>query len=530
MKEFLQKLGKSLMMPISVIAAAGIFLGLSAVLQNPNIVGQSFVEMTTVQQVLGFIRTLIGTLFGNLPILFAISVAIGMAKDEKATAAFSTVIGFLLFHVTLSYMLGLDGITAATTNVDYLTKEVGMSTLEATKIFATYDTVLGIFSFRMSVFGGILVGLFVSMLHNRFYQIELPTAISFFGGRRFIPIITVVLVPFLALAMFFAWPFLNKGIVGIGEFITGAGAFGPFLFGFLERLLVPTGLHHILNQLTRFTPVGGVAMVDGQQVSGALNIFNAVLAQATPDIETMKEATRFLAQGKIPFMTFGLPAACLAMYRAAKPQHKKRVAALLSAAALASFTTGITEPIEFAFLFVSPILFVFHAFMAGLSFMLADLFNIGIGNVQGGVIDLTVFGILQGLKTNWWITVMIGTCYSFVYYFVFKWVINRFNVKTPGREDENEVEGSDIVINDETTIGDAIVSALGGKENIKEVENCFTRLRLVLYSVDRIDEAAIKATGAAGIVRINDTNLQVIYGPKVERIALEVKRSCSIVA
>ncbi len=519
MKGYLQKLGKSLMMPISIIAASGIFLGLAAVLQNPNIVGQTFVDITVVQQFIGFIRLLINTLFGNLPVLFAISIAIGLAKEEKATAAFGAVIGFLLFHVSISYILGLNGITAATRTVDYLT-ETGLSTLEATSIASSYETVLGIFTFRMNVLGGIISGIWVAWMHNKFYKIELPTAISFFGGKRFVPIIITVTIPFLSLIMYFVWPFVNSGIVGIGNIIAEAGAIGTFIFGSVERLLIPTGLHHILNQIVRFTPVGGVEVIDGEQMVGALNIFNALLAQNNPDYSIMAEATRFLSQGKVPVMVFGLPAACLAMFRASKPTEKKRVKALLLAAALASFTTGITEPIEFAFIFVSPILFIFHAIMSGLAFFLMDILNVAIGNVQGGIIDLTVFGILQGSETNWWMAVIVGLFYAVIYYYAFKYVIERFDVKTPGREDESFEE---VPMNEATDRGAAIVAALGGKENIKEIENCFTRLRLVLGSIEKIDENAIKATGAAGIVKVNDTNLQVIYGPQVEKIALEVK-------
>lgn len=520
MKDFLQKLGKSLMMPISIIAAAGIFLGLGSVLQNPAIVGETFVSFEFVQSIIGFVRALAGALFGNLPILFAVSIAIGMAKTEKATAAFSAVIGFIIFHITLNYILALNGFTAETTAIDYLI-EAGASQLEATQTTSQYETVLGIFTLRMNVFGGILSGMLVAILHNRFYNIELPMAISFFGGKRFVPIITTIMMPFLGLVMYFIWPFLGMGIEGIGNIIAQAGLFGTFLFGFLERLLVPTGLHHILNQLVRFTPIGGAEMINGDQVVGALNIFNTLLAQNTPDLAMMSEATRFLAQGKVPFMVFGLPAACYAMVKTARSGEQKRVKGLLFAAALASFTTGITEPIEFAFIFVSPILFIFHALMSGLSFMLMDLFNVVIGNVQGGVIDLGVFGVLQGLDTRWYFAVLVGIGYAFAYYFVFKKVILKQNVQTPGREKLDE--GNDVVIKDTGNIGESIVTALGGKENIQEIENCFTRLRLVLGDANIADVAALKRTGAAGVVKIDDTHLQVIYGPQVEGIALKVK-------
>lgn len=522
-KDFWQRLGKALMTPISLIAAAGIFLGIAAVLQNPSIVGEAFIEMTAVQYVIGIVRALAGGIFGNLPILFAVSISFGLARKEKTTAAFAGVIGFILFHTTIQYLLQANDITAITYSVEGL-METGLSEIQATQTASQYESVLGIFTLRMNVFGGIIVGILVSFLHNKFHTIDLPTAISFFGGKRFVPIITTVTIPFLAIIMYFIWPFFGAAIEGIGNVIAQAGLLGTFLFGFLERLLIPTGLHHILNQLVRFTPIGGVAEIDGNQVVGALNIFNTSLAQDTPDMGVMAEATRFLAQGKIPFMVFGLPAAAYAMVKVAYQEKRKEVKGLMSASGLASFTTGITEPIEFSFIFVSPILFVFHAFMAGLSFMLMDAFGVVIGNVQGGVIDLVVFGVLQGTATNWFWAVLVGLIYAPIYYFVFKTVIEKRRVLTPGRDandDEMDIEEDSKVSEDE--LGEAIVQALGGAGNIESIDNCFTRLRLVLGDTSKVDEAGLKKTGAAGMVRLDETNYQVIYGPKVENIAPKVK-------
>lgn len=532
MKEYLQKLGKSLMMPISVIAAAGIFLGLASVLQNPAIVGEHFTSLDAVQNVIGFIRAIVGALFANLPILFAVSVAIGLAKEEKTTAAFSGIIGFILFHVTISYILNLQGINAATMSIEALV-ESGKSTLEATQTAAIYENVLGIFTYRTNVFGGVIVGIAVAMIHNRFYRTELPMAISYFGGKRLVPIMTIIFIPFLGIIMAYIWPFLGMGIEQIGVFIAESGSIGVFLFGFIERLLVPTGLHHILNQLVRFTPIGGVAMIDGEQYVGALNIFNELLTQNDPDMGIMRESTRFLSQGKIPFMVFGLPAACYAMFKTARPSEKTRVKALLLAAAVASFTTGITEPIEFSFIFVSPILFVFHALMSGISFMLMSILGVAIGNVQGGAIDLLVFGVLRGIDTRWFFTVILGIIYAFAYYFFFKFIITKRNLQTPGREQEPALATNDGTTNSSATIapnelGQTIVSALGGVENIESIDNCFTRLRLVLKDTDQVDEATLKQTGAVGVMKLNHTNIQVIYGPQVESIALKVKDAAQL--
>lgn len=524
-KGYLQKLGKSLMMPISIIAAAGIFLGLASVLQNPAIVGENFVNLLAVQNSIGFIKAIVAALFGNLPILFAISVTIGLAKTEKANAAFSAVIGFLLMHVTISYFLNLRGINVTTASIEAL-QEAGKSVVQATKQASLYESVLGIFTYRMNVFGGVVSGILTAWVHNRFYKTELPVFISFFGGKRLVPIMTTIFSPILGAFLFFIWPFLGAGIENIGNVIANAGLFGTFLFGSLERLLVPTGLHHILNQLVRFTPIGGVATIDGEQFVGALNIFNEQLALATPDMDIMRSATKFLSQGKIPFMVFGLPAAALAMYHTAAPENKTNVKGFLFAAALATFMTGITEPLEFSFIFLSPILFVFHALMAGFSFMFTNLLGVSIGNVQGGFIDLGVFGILRGVETRWFFEVLLGAIYAPAYYFVFKKVILWKNLKTPGRELELDARDvSEVKVSQSNNLGQAIVAALGGVGNIEAIDNCFTRLRMVLKDSEKIDEAALKTTGAAGVIKLDKSNVQVVYGPQVEGIALKVKEA-----
>lgn len=524
MKGFLQRLGKSLMMPISIIAAAGIFLGIAAALQNPNIVGEGFINLEFVQNIIGFIRKLAGVLFGNLPLLFAIALAIGMVDEEKPTAAFAGAIGFLVFHVTINYILGLEGITADTTAVKYLIENNKMDPIQASFVNAQYETVLGIFTYRMNVFGGVVSGLTVAALHNRFYKIKLPDAINFFGGRRFVPIITTVCVPVIGLVFYFIWPVIGNVIYQIGGLIEKSGAFGTFIFGFIERLLIPTGLHHILNQTVRFTAVGGSAVIDGEQVVGALNIFNASLASKTPvPADVVRMSTRFLAQGKIPIMMFGLIGAACAMYQTANEKEKGRIKALMIAGASASFVTGITEPLEFAFMFVSPVLFIFHAVMTGLSFFLMQIFGVMIGNVQGGIIDLAVFGILKGTETHWYFAVIVGIAYFFIYYFFFKFIILSRNIETPGREKE-ETEGAAVKLSgDMEETAENIITAVGGSSNIRVIDNCFTRLRLTLEDTSIVDDAALKATGAAGIVKPDKNNIQIIYGPKVEQIANSVK-------
>ena len=312
MKTFIQKFGKSMMGPLSIIVAAGLLLGLASTLLNPNVLGNVLANVKFVNDFVSLVNSLAGGLFGLLPILFCMSIAQGMSKEDKEVATFASIIGYILFHVTIRFFLGLNNITPETTSVEYLMAQ-GMDLLKATQTNAAYDTTMGIFTYRMSIFGGIVVGLWTSMIHNKFHTTQLPTAFSFFSGKRFVPIMMVVTIPFLAIAMYFIWPLFNMLINGFGSLLAAAGAFGTFIYGFLERLLIPTGLHHILNQMIRFTPIGGTAVVDGQTVSGALNIFNATLMQATPNMDIMRQATRFLTQGTHPFMVFGLPAACFAM-------------------------------------------------------------------------------------------------------------------------------------------------------------------------------------------------------------------------
>lgn len=526
MRIFVQKLGKSLMGPLSIIVAAGLLLGLASTLQNPNLFGSALAHVGFINDLVSLVNALAGGLFGLLPVLFCMSVAQGMSKEDKEVATFASVIGFILFHTTIRFFLSLRGLTAETTSIEYLTSQ-GMGLLEATQENAAYDTVMGIFTYRMSIFGGIIVGLWSAMIHNRFHETQLPTAFSFFSGKRFVPIMIVITIPVLAVVMYLIWPIFNMVINGFGNLLAAAGAFGTFIYGFLERLLIPTGLHHILNQLIRFTPIGGTAMIDGEQVSGALNIFNQLLMSSNPDMDAMRQATRFLTQGTHPFMVFGLPAACFAMYKTAYPQNRERVKGILLAAGLTSFFTGITEPIEFAFFFISPFLWLFHAFMAGMSFLINTLLGVCIGNAGGGLVDLMLFGVLRGPETKWMVNVVIGLAYAVIYFLVFKWAIIRFNIKTPGREDaSDEISGGGEI----TQLGTAILSAIGGKDNVVEIDNCISRLRLILKDTSLIDETALKSTGSLGLIRINETACQIVYGTKVEKAAAELKRAVKAVS
>src|SRR5690625_2406327 len=316
MRTTIQKFGRSMMGPLSIIVAAGLLLGIVTIITNPAIVGETFANAPFLQTFIGGVNAVVGAMFSILPILFAVSVATGMAAEDKEIAAFAVVIAFILFHITISYLLGLEGITAETTTLEYLTQE-GLSTVQATEISNAYDSVLGIFTYRMGVFGGIIAGLWTAFIHNRFHKTQLPIALSFFSGNRFVPIVIVVSIPLIAFVSYLVWPFFNNLINGLGRVINEAGIFGPFIYGFSERLLIPTGLHHVLNQLIRFTPIGGTATVDGETISGALTIFNAEMSSSDMNLENLRMSTRFLTQGYHPFMLFGLPGAAYAMYQTA---------------------------------------------------------------------------------------------------------------------------------------------------------------------------------------------------------------------
>ena len=395
-------------------------------------------------------------------------------------------------------------------------------------------TTVGINSLQMGVFGGIIVGLGVAYLHNKFYKIELPQSLSFFSGTKFVPIISAVVYLIVGIIMFYIWPTVQAGINGVGEVVRISGYFGTWVYGFMERLLIPFGLHHVFYLPFWQTSVGGTMEVGGKMIEGAQNIFFAQLADPSTTHFSV-EATRFMS-GKFPLMIFGLPGAALAMYKTAKPEKKKIVGGLLFSAALTSILTGITEPLEFTFLFVAPFLYLIHCIFAGLAYMLMHILQVGVGmTFSGGLIDLTLFGILPGNgRTNWLMIPLVGIGYFIVYYFLFSFLIKKFNLKTPGREDDDnaevklytkadvnakkgEVQSGEKSANADDDLSMAIVHGLGGKSNIESVDCCITRLRCTVADSNLVRDDVLKATGAAGVVKAG-AGVQVIYGPRVTLI------------
>lgn len=491
----LQRIGQSFMLPIALLPIAGIFLGIGSSLTNTNMLAayhlKGLMGPGTAPYILFSLLNSAGSIiFDNLPILFAVGVAIGMARSEKATAALSSIIAFFVMHSTIGSLITYTGrshsfLTGATTEI------------------------VGITSLQMGVFGGIIVGLGVAALHNRFYKIELPRVFSFFGGTHFIPIISAITYVGIGILMFYIWPPIQILINDAGKLVLMSGYGGTFVYGLLERALIPFGLHHVFYMPFWQTAVGGRELVNGQLIEGAQNIFFAELAN--PDTSHFSvAATRFMS-GKFPLMMFGLPGAALAMYTCARPENKKAVGSLLLSAAISSAVTGITEPLEFAFLFVAPPLYVIHCAFAGLSYMLMHMLNVGIGmTFSGGFLDFFLFGILQGnTKTSWLHVIPVGILYFIVYFIVFRVMILKFNYQTPGHEKDNAAP-----VNNADNKSQQILDGLGGLENISDLSCCATRLRVTLHRPSKLNKEKLLATGAAAVVA-NGDGVQVVYGPEV---------------
>lgn len=516
----LQRVGRAFMLPIALLPIAGLLLGIGAsftnatMLQEYNLVG--VLGEGTVPYAIFSLFSSVGTvIFDNLPIIFAMGVALGMAENEKATATLSAAIAFFVMHVTIHSLLALTGGLAPGALPE-----------------GTIANVVGITSLQMGVFGGIIVGLGVAYLTNRFYKIRLPAALSFFGGSRFIPIISTLVYIGVGAILFLAWPYVQTGIFALGNVVLKSGYAGTLIYGFIERILIPFGLHHVFYLPFWQTGVGGSALIDGTMVYGAQNIFFAELA--SPAVTRFSvDACRFMS-GKFPLMMFGLPGAALAMYTCASPKHKKVAGGLLLSAALTCILTGITEPLEFTFLFVAPALYVIHSVFAGLAYMLMHLLGVGVGmTFSGGLIDFLLFGVLQGNdKTRWVMIPLVGAVYFLVYFLLFRFLIRRRNLATPGREEgEGEVrlytradynQKKADAKSSSGGVASLIVEGLGGRDNITALDCCATRLRVSVADGDKVSEAVLKQSGALGVIR-KGGGVQIVYGPQVAVIKSEVE-------
>lgn len=530
----LQRVGRSFMLPIAVLPVAGLLLGIGSSFTNETTIAtyglQGILGNGTVLHALLMIMSKAGNvIFDNLPIIFAVGVAIGMAKAEKEVAALSAMISFFVMHASINAVLLLAG------------KVLADGTIAPDVLEGTIANVCGIQTLQMGVFGGILVGLGVAALHNRFYKIELPNALSFFGGSRFVPIISTVTYVGIGILMYFIWPAVQNGIFALGGLVTGTGYFGTLIFGIIKRALIPFGLHHVFYMPFWQTAVGGTMMVDGNLIQGGQNIFFAQLASSDV-MHFSADATRYFS-GEFIFMIFGLPGAALAMYRCAKPEKKKAAGGLLLSAALACMFTGITEPIEFSFLFVAPMLFAVQVILAGSAYMVAHILNIAVGlTFSGGLLDLVIFGVLQGnAKTSWLRIIPAGIVYFLLYYVLFSFLIKKFDLKTPGREDDDEEtklytkadvnarrteakegESGSQAENSKDSRSAAIAMGMGGRNNITSVDCCATRLRCSIADSSLVDEKLLKSTGAVGVI-VKGQGIQIIYGPQVTVIKSELE-------
>lgn len=528
----LQRVGRSFMLPIAILPVAGLLLGIGSSFTNATTIATYGLEAflgdgTLLHSLLTIMSKAGSVIFDNLPVIFAVGVAIGMAKAEKEVAALSAMIAFLVMNISINAVLQNTGKVLADGSV-------AEGVLEG-----TITSVLGIQTLQMGVFGGIIVGLGVAALHNRYHKIVLPNALSFFGGSRFVPIISTITYVFVGILMYFVWPVVQNAIFALGGLVTGTGYAGTLIFGIVKRALIPFGLHHVFYLPFWQTAVGGTMMVDGSLIQGGQNIFFAQLASSNV-AHFSADATRYFS-GEFIFMIFGLPGAALAMYRCAKPEKKKAAGGLLLSAALTCMLTGITEPIEFSFLFVAPMLFGVQVILAGAAYMIAHMLNIAVGlTFSGGLLDLLIFGILQGnAKTSWMWIVPVGVVYFFLYYFIFSFLIKKFNLKTPGREEEDEETRlyTKADVNAKRTgngpeagqTGAAvdqrsadIARFLGGKKNITSVDCCATRLRCLVERPELVDEKGLKATGAVGVIK-KGQGVQVIYGPNVTVIKAELE-------
>ena len=518
----LQRVGRSFMLPIAILPVAGLLLGIGSSFTNATTIETyhltSILGEGTILNALLMIMNKVGSaVFDNLPLIFAVGVAIGMAKKEKEVSALSAVIAYFVMNTAINAMLTITGQILDN-------GEIAESVLEG-----TITSVCGIQSLQMGVFGGIIVGLGVAALHNKFYRIQLPNALSFFGGTRFVPIISTIVYMFVGILLYFVWPVVQNGIYALGGLVTGSGYVGTLIFRLIKRALIPFGLHHVFYMPFWQTAVGGTMEVAGQMVQGGQNIFFAQLADSANIAHFSADATRYFS-GEFIFMIFGLPGAALAMYQCAKPEKKKAAGGLLLSAALACMATGITEPLEFSFLFVAPALFAVQVVLAGTAYMIAHMLNIAVGlTFSGGLLDFFLFGILQGnAKTSWMRVIPVGIIYFFLYYFIFKFMIKKFNFKTPGREDDDTetklYTKADVNARREAgqagaaasgdAVSEAITRGLGGKKNISDVDCCATRLRCTVKDASRVNDGILKATGASGVVH-KGQGVQVIYGPNV---------------
>ncbi len=490
----LQQVGKALMLPVALLPAAGLLLAFGNALQNPAAISiMPLLDNHVIHALAQIMEQAGGIIFGNLSLLFAVGVAVGLSGGE-GVAGLAAIVGFLIMNVTMGIVTGI--------------------TPDMIAGNPAYSSVLGIPTLQTGVFGGIIVGILAAQVYKRFYNIELPSYLGFFAGKRFVPIVTAAAALVLGVAMTFVWPPIQLGLTLFSRnMIDSNKILAAFIFGIIERALIPFGLHHIFYNPFWYQ-FGEYVSKSGQIVNGDQSIFFAQL----------KDGVAFTAgtfmTGKFPFMMFGLPAAALAIYHEAKPEKKAAIGGIMLSAALTSFLTGITEPIEFSFLFVAPVLFGIHTIFAGLSFMLMQILNVKIGmTFSGGVIDYLLFGVIPN-RTDWWLVIPVGLVFSIIYYFGFRFAIRTWNLKTPGREEDTGLE--EVYNAPASSLAADVLQALGGKNNLTHLDACITRLRVSVKNKSEVNQDRLKKLGAFGVMVIGD-NLQIIFGPKSDILKTQMQ-------
>ncbi|EMF7246860.1 PTS transporter subunit EIIC [Klebsiella variicola] len=518
---FLQKIGKSFVLPIAALPLAGLLLGVGSTLTNP---ARSTLldEGSFMFKLVGILTDSGNVLFGILPLLFAVGVALGLAKNSKEVAALSALIAYFVMNAAL-----------ASTVKNFMDLAELQKTQGLISNFLSFQNTM-----NTSVLGGVIMGIIVAVLHNRYYKIRLPDMLAFFSGVRFIPIVSSVAAIVVGIVFAVIWPLVAEGIASLGASIARMGEFGVFLYGVILRALIPTGLHHVFYMPFWQTALGGTATVGGEVIVGAQNILFAQLGSG--DVIS-PEVAKFYS-GNYVIMMFGFPAAALAMYHTALKQNKAKAKGLLFSASITSFLTGITEPLEFSFLFASPLLyFGIHCVLSGIAFAVVYMLDAGVGyTFSGGFFDFLIYGVFPGNDRTHWIPVALtGIAFFFIYYAAFRIAITRLNLKTPGREDNTDdvrlhtkadyenskTDGAPVAGNENapasSSLNEMIIVGLGGLDNIEEVDNCATRLRVTLVSGDRVNQALLKETGAAGVF-VKGNSAQVIYGLNVGHIKTEL--------
>ncbi|MDJ1154823.1 glucose-specific PTS transporter subunit IIBC [Macrococcus caseolyticus] len=506
----LQRIGKALMLPVALLPAAGILLAFGNAMHNEQLVQIApwldngfFVMLSGIMESAGQV------IFDNLPLLFAIGTALGLAGGD-GVAGLAALVGYLIMNATIGKFMGI-------TIDDIFSYAEGAKTLGQSAKEPANALILGIPTLQTGVFGGIIMGAVAAWCYNKFYNINMPAFLGFFAGKRFVPIITSVMAIIVGAILAIIWPPIQGGLNTLSEFLLNKNlVLTTFIFGVIERALIPFGLHHIFYAPFWFE-FGNYTNAAGNLVRGDQSIWMAQMKDGVPFTAGM------FTTGKYPFMMFGLPAAAYAIYRQARPERKKVVGGLMLSAALTSFLTGITEPLEFSFLFVAPILYVIHVLLAGTSFLIMHLLHVKIGmTFSGGFIDYTLFGLLNYDRTNALLVIPVGLVYAVVYYLLFTFAIKKFNLKTPGREVEETVNKA----SDTSELPFHVLDAMGGKENIKHLDACITRLRVEVNDKSKVDVGELKALGAAGVLEVGN-NMQAIFGPKSDQIKHDMARIIS---